>query len=127
MLTASAGGEPGLSTAYAADLREELLARVSGPTVRAASRRDAELAAEMDALETARRLMPADDCDLDELVPDPRCGPPDGADAWLADLPAELLFEYIAATDDPPCRKAIMAGRLARRPGWRWSAPRPSP
>ena len=85
----------------AADLREELLARVWGPTVRTASRRDTELAAEMDALEAARRLMPPDDWELDELVPGPRCGPPDGADAWLADLPAELLFEYLAATRGP--------------------------
>ena len=88
-----------MSAACTADLREELLARAWGPTIRATSRRDAELAAEMHTLETARRLMPPDDWELDELVPDPRCGPPDGADAWLADLPAELLFEYIAATE----------------------------
>src|SRR5215831_2053992 len=105
-----------MPTLCAADLREELLARVWEPTARAASRRDAELAAEMDALEAARRLMPPDDWELDEPVPDPRCGPPDGADAWLADLPAELLFEYIAATTDPPCREAIVAGRLPRQP-----------
>ena len=109
-----------MPAACAADLREELLARVWGPTVRAASRRDAELAAEMDALAAARRLMPPDDWELDELVPDPRCGPPDGADAWLADLPAELLFEYLAATEDPPCREAIVAGRLPRQPGDGW-------
>jgi hypothetical protein len=48
----------------------------------------------MDTLETARRLMPPDDWELDELVPDPRRGPPDGEDAWLADLSAELLLEY---------------------------------
>src|SRR5215831_10399061 len=106
-----------MPTLCAADLREELLARVWEPTARAASRRDAELAAEMDALETASGLMPPDDWELDELVPDPRCGPPDGADAWLADLPAELLFEYIAATEDPPYREAIVAGRLLRPPG----------
>jgi hypothetical protein len=109
-----------MPAACAADLREELLARVWGPTVRAASRRDAELVAEMDALAAARRLMPPDDWELDELVPDPRCGPPDGADAWLADLPAELLFEYLAATEDPPCREAIVAGRLPRQPGDGW-------
>jgi len=109
-----------MPAACAADLREELLARVWGPTVRAASRRDAELAAEMDTLAAARRLMPPDDWELDELVPDPRCGPPDGADAWLADLPAELLFEYLAATEDPPCREAIVAGRLPRQPGDGW-------
>ena len=68
-----------MPAAHTADLREELLARAWGPTVRAASRRDAELAAEMDTLAAARRLMPPDDWELDELVPDPRCGPPDGA------------------------------------------------
>jgi hypothetical protein len=109
-----------MPAACAADLREELLARVWGPTVRAASRRDAELAAEMDALGAARRLMPPDDWEPDELTPDPTCGPPDGADAWLADLPAELLFEYLAATEDPPCREAIVAGRLPRQPGDGW-------
>ena len=105
-----------MPAACAADLREELLARVWGPTTRAASRQDAELA-EMDALEEAGCLTPPDDWELHELVPDPRCGPPDGPDAWLADLPAELLFEYIAATEDPPCREAIVAGRLPRQPG----------
>jgi hypothetical protein len=102
-----------MPAACAADLREELLARVWGP----ASGRDAKLAAEMDALEAAGDLAPPDDWELGELAPDPRWGPPDGADAWLADLPAELLFEYIAATEDPPCREAIVAGRVPRRPG----------
>src|SRR5262245_26521793 len=71
----------------------------------------------MEALEAEEDLTPPDDWELGELVPDPRCGPPDGADAWLADLPAELLDEYMAATEDPPCREAIVAGRLPRQPG----------
>ena len=100
----------------AADLREELLARVWGPAIQAASRQDAVLA-ELDALEAAGRLAPPDDWEPCELAPDPRCGPPDGPDAWLADLPAELLSEYIAATEDPPCQEAIVAGRLPREAG----------
>jgi Domain of unknown function (DUF222) len=106
-----------MPAACAADLREELLARVWGPTTRAVSRQDAEPAAEMGALEAAGALTPPDDWELCGLVADPRCGPPDGEDAWLADLPAELLFEYLAATEDPPCQEAIVAGRLPRQPG----------
>src|SRR5215468_11632094 len=101
----------------AADLREELLARVWGPTARAASRQGAEPAAGMDALDAAGALTPPDDWELCGLVADPWSGPPDGADAWLADLPAELLFEYLAATEDQPGREAIVAGRLPRQPG----------
>jgi hypothetical protein len=100
----------------AADLREELLARVWGPTIRAASHQDAVLA-ELDALEVAGDPTPPDDWELCGLVPDPWCGPPDGPDAWLADLPAELLSEYMAATEDPPCQEAIVAGRLPRQGG----------
>jgi hypothetical protein len=50
-----------MPAACAADLREELLARVWGPTARAASSQDAELAAEMDALEAAGALTPPPD------------------------------------------------------------------
>ena len=99
-----------------ADLREELLARVWGPTIWAASRQDAVLA-ELETLEAAGDPTPPDDWDLGGLVPDPWCGPPDGPDAWLADLPAELLTEYINATADPPCQEAIVAGRLPRQAG----------
>lgn len=105
-----------MPAACAADLREELLARVWGPTIRAASRQDAHLA-EIDALEAAGDLTPPDEWEPCEPVRDPAYGPPDGLDAWLADLPAELLSEYIAATEDPPCPEAIVAGRLPRQPG----------
>src|SRR5215470_801692 len=71
----------------------------------------------MDALDAAGALTPPDDWELSGLVADPWSGPPDGADAWLADLPAEPLFEYLAATQDQPCREAIVAGRLPRQPG----------
>src|SRR5215467_11828580 len=102
-----------MPTVCATDLREELLARVWGPTIRAASCQDAMLA-ELNALEAAGDPTPPDDWDLGRLVPDPWCGPPDGPDTWLADLPAELLTEYLDATADPPCREAIVAGRLPR-------------
>ena len=128
----------------AVDLREALLARVRAATAGAALRQDAELAAEMEALEAAGGLaapgagggcetpgpdsgfpdpgfeVPGPGCEVPDPgceVPDPDCGPPDGADAWLADLPAELLAEYVAATDEPPGREAIVAGRLPRQDG----------
>src|SRR5215469_6475744 len=84
-----------MPTACAADLRAELLARVWGPTRRAAFRQDAELA-ELEALEAAGALAsPPSPDELDGPVPDLECGPPSGDGEWLADLPAELLDEYI--------------------------------
>jgi hypothetical protein len=56
-----------MPAACAADLREELLARVWGPTLRAASRQDAELAADLAILEAAGALEPP--------VPEELCGP----------------------------------------------------
>ena len=106
-----------MPTACAADLRAELLDRVWGPTRRAALRQDAELAA-LEALEAAGALAsPPSPEELDGPVPDLGYGPPSGDEEWLADLPAELLDEYIAATEDSPCREAIVAGRLPRQPG----------
>src|SRR5204863_9047767 len=61
--------------------------------------------------------MPPSAAELCGLPPDPECGPPDGADAWLAELPAELLAEYLAATQAPPRREPIVAARLPRQQG----------
>jgi len=99
-----------MPAACAADLREELLARIWAPTIRAASRQDDELAAELEALEAAGGLMPPSAAELCGLPPDPDCGPPDGPDAWLAELPAELLAEYLAATQARPRLEPIMLG-----------------
>jgi hypothetical protein len=109
-----------MPAACVADLREELLARVWAPTLRAASRQDAELAAELEALEAAGGSAPPTAEELYGLVPDPECGPPGGADEWLADLPAELLAEYLAVTGGPPPREPIVAGRLPRQAGGGW-------
>jgi hypothetical protein len=106
-----------MPAACAADLREELLARIWAPTIRAASRQDDELAAELEALEAGGGLMPPSTGELCGPPPDPECGPPDGADAWLAELPAELLAEYLAATQAPPRREPIVAGRLPGQQG----------
>jgi hypothetical protein len=105
-----------MPTASAADLREELLARVWEPTRRAALRQDAELEA-LEALEAAGALAsPPNPEEMYGPVPDLECGPPTGDGEWLVDLPAELLDEYIAATEDPSCREVIVAGRLPGQP-----------
>jgi hypothetical protein len=43
--------------------------------------------------------------------PDPYSDPPDGKDAWLADLPGDLLDEYLEATAGPSVAEALPAGR----------------
>jgi len=102
--------------ACAADLREELLARVWAPSLRSAARQDAERA-ELEALDAAGALVPPDDEEPYGPFIDPASGPPSGIDEWLADLPSELLDEYLAATEGPPVREPIVAGRLPRQVG----------
>ncbi|HYB89111.1 MAG TPA: DUF222 domain-containing protein [Streptosporangiaceae bacterium] len=105
-----------MPAACAADLREELLARVWAPSLRSAARQDAELA-ELEALDAAGALVPPDDEEPYGPFIDPASGPPSGIDEWLADLPSELLDEYLAATEGPPVREPIVAGRLPRQVG----------
>jgi Domain of unknown function (DUF222) len=106
-----------MPTACAAELREDLLARIGAVTRGAASRQDAELAAELAALAAGGGLTAPGAGDPWQIPPDPGYGPPDGPDAWLADLPVELLDEYLAATQAPAQPEAIVAGRLPRQPG----------
>jgi hypothetical protein len=58
---------------------------------------------------------------MDEEVwgppPDPYSGPPDGKDAWLADLPCDLLEEYLEATAASLVAEALPAGRSLRDGG----------
>ncbi len=49
--------------------------------------------------------------------PDPLAAPPDGEDAWLAELPGPLLDEYIAATAEPPRPEPLAAGLWDRASG----------
>jgi hypothetical protein len=51
------------------------------------------------------------------LPPDLLAGPPDGKDAWLAQLPGPLLDEYIAATAEPPRPEPLPAGLWSRETG----------
>src|SRR5438552_715520 len=88
----TAGGRaprPASASALGLDgLRDALLARVSAATTLAWSRQDAELDAEIAALEAAGYYdEPPPEAELYGLAPDPAAGPPDGAEAWLAGLP----------------------------------------
>jgi hypothetical protein len=94
-------------------LREALLARVRSA---AGDWAEAEWEAECAALEAAGAVPPSD-AELDGLAPDPYAGPPDGADAWLADLPGALLDEYVAATEEPVGPEPIAAGFWSRSAG----------
>ncbi|HEV3288570.1 MAG TPA: hypothetical protein VG123_06220, partial [Streptosporangiaceae bacterium] len=98
------------ATADRTGLREALLARVR--TV--ALGQDAGLDTEpTDTYE----LAPPGFEELAGLAPDLDSDPPDGADAWLADLPEPLLAEYLAATARPAGPEPIPAGRLPREFG----------
>jgi hypothetical protein len=53
---------------------------------------------------------PPSETELDGLPPDPWAGPPDGDDAWLADLPGVLREEYLDATAAPTGPEVLKAG-----------------
>jgi uncharacterized protein DUF222 len=98
-----------------ARLREALLARMR-PT--AEELLDAEWAAEVAALEAAgAEAVPPPAGELPGIDPGPLAAPPDGADAWLADLPGPLLDEYLAATEPPAGPEPIAAGFWNRSTG----------
>jgi len=78
---------------------------------------DAELTAEIAALDAAGECaVPSEDA-VDGLAPDPLSDPPDGEYGWLADLPGPLLDEYVAATAEPPGPEPIAAGLWNRAAG----------
>jgi hypothetical protein len=60
--------------------------------------------AEVDFGEDEPALVPPSDEEQCRLGPDPDCGPPDGEDAWMAEVPADLLHEILdaMAADEPP-------------------------
>ncbi len=78
-------------------VRDALLRRIE-PVAAAWAAQDAELDDEIAALERAGVFtVPAAEERPDPAV-DPDSAPPDGLQAWLADLPGPLLEEYLAAT-----------------------------
>ncbi len=99
------------------DLREALLARVRSASAGEWARQDAELDAEVAALEAAGAHEVPSEAELAGLAPDPLAGPPDGTLGWLADLPGPLLDEYIAATTRPAGPEPIAAGWWSRTAG----------
>jgi hypothetical protein len=77
---------------------------------------DAELDAEIAALEGAGVFtVPAAE-ERQAPALDPDSAPPDGLHAWLADLPGPLLEEYLAATAEaaPEVPRAGLGGRVTR-------------
>src|SRR5215813_1307903 len=60
---------------------------------------------------------PPTDEELCGLPPDPYCDPPDGADAWAADVPADLLSQSLTATEPAPLPEPWLAGILPRDGG----------
>ena len=100
-----------------AELREQLLARARAATDWAAT--DWAAQGQDDALESLadRELEALGIDELWGLTPDPSCAPPDGEEAWLADLPGPLLAEYLAAIEEPPGPEPIPAGKLCRETG----------
>jgi hypothetical protein len=97
---------PEQTPAWAGDLRTALLTRVRPP----APWPDGDGADGGD-------LAPPAFEDWYGFAPDLEAGPPDGPDAWLADLPEPLLAEYLATTCQPAPPEALPAGRLPRESG----------
>jgi hypothetical protein len=85
-----------------AELREALLARVRSASASAWACQDAELDAEMAALEAVGGCAVPSVAELEDLAPDPYAGPPQGEWAWLNDLPEPLLEEYLQTIAEPP-------------------------
>src|SRR5262245_55754726 len=61
-------------------------------------------------------VLPQDE-QFSRLVPNPYCGPPDGADAGAVDVPADLLSEYPAAVETAPVPEVLLAGPVPREGG----------
>jgi hypothetical protein len=96
-------------------VRDALLRRIE-PVAAAWAAQDAELDAEIAALERAGVFtVPAAE-EWPGPAVDSDSAPPDGRQAWLADLPGPLLDEYLAATAEaaPEVPRAGLGGRVTR-------------
>ena len=69
--------------------------------------------ADWDAALSGWDAAPPTDEELCRLAPDPYCDPPDGADAWAADVPADLRSPCLTATEPVPVREAWPGGMLS--------------
>jgi len=90
-------------------LRAALLARVQPATASVWASQDAELEAEMAALDAVDHVVPTVE-ELAGQAPDPYAGPPEGVWGWLADLPGPLLEEYLDATAELPGPELLTGG-----------------
>lgn len=97
-------------------LREALVARVQPATASVWASQDAELEAEMAALDAIDSVVPTAE-ELAGEAPDPYAAPPEGAWGWLADLPGPLLEEYLDATAEPRGPEPPAAGSCNRATG----------
>jgi hypothetical protein len=97
-------------------VREALLARVRPATAAVWAAQDAELAAEMAALDAVDLVVPGEE-ELAGLAPDPYAGPPEGPWGWLADLPGPLVEEYLDAATEPEPLAAGLRDRAAGEGG----------
>jgi hypothetical protein len=77
---------------------------------------DAPAPAGWDAVPPWDTVPPTEE-ELCGLPPDPYSGPPDGADAWAADVPASLLIDCLTATEPAVVPEALPAGVLPRDGG----------
>jgi hypothetical protein len=99
-------------------LREELLARMVPASAADWASLEAGLAAEDAALaDLVEAEEPPTEEKLYGLAPDPDHDPPDGENAWLADLPCPLREEYCARTARPPVPEVLKAGFWDRGDG----------
>jgi hypothetical protein len=98
-------------------LREALLARLRPTAAESWVGQEAEWEAELAALEAAGACEAPTEAELAGLDPDPLAGPPEGAWAWLADLPGPLLEEYLEATAGPVRPEPLPAGLWSRKGG----------
>jgi hypothetical protein len=106
------------------ELVQEAMVRLAGPVAAAWAAQDAELDAEIAALEAASALTPPADEEQPDLDLDPDGVPPPGLHPWLGDLSGSPFDEDLAATADATGLTMLRTGRrdCARGGAFRFAA-----